>query len=76
MSSVKELFGQRLVYFRTKQKITQEELAFRIGISVMTLRRWEHGTFGPDSLDKVEKAAQVLGVEAWELFTFRKLPDP
>lgn len=69
MLSLKTLFGQRLVYFRIKRGMTQEELAFRIGIHVMTLRRWEHGELGPKTLDFVDKAAQVLEVEPWKLFT-------
>jgi transcriptional regulator with XRE-family HTH domain len=67
--SIKTLFGQRLVHFRIKRGMTQEELAFRIGIHVMTLRRWEHGNLGPKTLDFVEKAAQVLEVEPWKFFT-------
>lgn len=72
--SAKKLFGQRLVYLRTKYKISQEELAWRVDVSVMTIRRWEHGEYGPE-FNKLEKIANALGVEIRDLFDFREQPD-
>lgn len=72
--SVKKLFGQRLVYLRVKCKISQEELAWRVDVSVMTIRRWEHGEYGPE-FNKLEKIAQALGVEIRDLFDFRDHPE-
>jgi transcriptional regulator with XRE-family HTH domain len=70
----KKLFGQRLVYLRVKRRISQEELAWRVDVSVMTIRRWEHGEYGPE-FDRLEKIAQALGVEIRDLFDFREKPD-
>ena len=72
--SAKKLFGQRLVYLRVKRKISQEELAFRVDVSVMTIRRWEHGDYGPE-FNRLELIAQALGVEIRDLFDFREHPD-
>lgn len=72
--SAKKLFGQRLVYLRIKRKISQEELAWRVDVSVMTIRRWEHGDYGPE-FNKLEKIANALGVEIRDLFDFRDQPD-
>jgi transcriptional regulator with XRE-family HTH domain len=72
--SAKKLFGQRLVYLRVKRNISQEELAFRVDVSVMTIRRWEHGKFGPE-FDRLGLIAQALGVEIRDLFDFRDQPD-
>lgn len=72
--SAKKPFGQRLVYLRVKYQISQEELAFRVGVSVMTIRRWEHGEYGPE-FDRLELIAQALGVEIRDLFDFREKPD-
>jgi len=72
--SAKKLFGQRLVQLRVRCKISQEELAYRVGVSVMTIRRWEHGDYGPE-FDKLEKIAQALGVRIRDLFDFPEYPD-
>ena len=68
----KELFGRRLVQLRKQRRISQEELAFMVGVSVMTVRRWEHGNYGPE-FDNLLKIAEVLKVEPWELLYFHKL---
>ena len=68
----KELFGRRLIQLRKQQGVTQEELAFGVEVAVMTVRRWEHGEYGPE-FDRLLKIAQVLKVEPWELLDFRKL---
>jgi len=67
VSTSKELFGKRLVYLRTKHAINQEELAFKVGVSVMTVRRWEHGEYGPE-FDRLEKIAKAFGISLEELF--------
>ncbi len=72
--STKKLFGQRLVHLRVERKISQEELAFRVDVSVMTIRRWEHGDYGPE-FNRLELIAQALGVEIRDLFDFRDQPD-
>lgn len=67
-----------MLYYRTKQEMPQEELAHQLDIDVMTLRRWEHGKYGPKTVDKIEKAAKIFGVEPWEMIcplTLQKNPD-
>lgn len=45
---------------RSKQNITQEELAFRVGTQKSNISRLESGTYNP-SLDFITKIAQSLG---------------
>ena len=47
---------------RTKQNITQEELAFRVGTQKSNISRLESGTYNP-SLDFIVKVAHSLGKE-------------
>ena len=47
---------------RAKQKITQEELALRVGTQKSNISRLESGTYNP-SLDFLIKVAQSLGKE-------------
>lgn len=65
--SAKKPFGQKIVSLRMEQGVSQEELAFRVGVSVMTVRRWEHGRNGPE-FDRLEKIAKAFGISLEELF--------
>ena len=65
----KELFGLRLKKLRKQIKISQEELAYRVGVSVMTIGRWERGEYGPE-FDHLEVIAQALDVRIRDLFDF------
>jgi transcriptional regulator with XRE-family HTH domain len=67
----KELFGLRLKKLRKQNKISQEELAYRVGVSVMTIWRWERGEYGPE-FDHLEMIAQALGVRIRDLFDFEE----
>lgn len=51
---------------RKRKGLTQEQLAERLGISVMTMRRWEWGERTPDA-DSIQKISQELGVSISEL---------
>lgn len=56
-----EIISQ-IIEERSKQKITQEELAFRVGTQKSNISRLESGTYNP-SLDFLIKVAQSLGKE-------------
>lgn len=59
-------FTERLKRFRKKAGLNQEELAFQIGVSVMTVRRWEWGKYFPRA-DEIKKLASALHVSEEEL---------
>ena len=52
----------QIIEERSKQNITQEELAFRVGTQKSNISRLESGTYNP-SLDFLTKIAQSLGKE-------------
>ena len=54
-------FGQRLKTLRKSKGLTQEELADRLELSIMTVRRWEWGERTP-RIDDIKKLAHALGV--------------
>ncbi len=56
-----EIISQ-IIEERAKQKITQEELALRVGTQKSNISRLESGTYNP-SLDFLIKVAQSLGKE-------------
>jgi transcriptional regulator with XRE-family HTH domain len=56
-----EQFGQRLRQLRTKKGLSQEELAYRVGMDVSYLSEVENGHKEP-CLRKIKELAQGLGV--------------
>ncbi|MBO8430209.1 helix-turn-helix transcriptional regulator [Spirochaetes bacterium] len=69
MSNLKVLFGKRVKKFRTKKKLSQEELAERIGIAVTNMGKIEHGESFVTA-PTLEKLADVLDIEVKYLFDF------
>ena len=52
----------RIIEERTRQNITQEELALRVGTQKSNISRLESGSYNP-SLDFMVKVARALGKE-------------
>ena len=59
--------GLRLRQLREEKRITQEELAERVGVARNSISRMELGYNHP-SIPLLEKLAENLGVEPGELF--------
>ena len=70
MDSVEIKFGQRIKELRLKQDISQEELAFRCGLSKNYISDVERGTRNV-SLKSIEKIACGFAVNLKELFDFK-----
>ena len=64
-------FAQRLRTLRKKAGLTQEELGAGIGVSVMTIRRWEWEEQFP-RMDDIRRLAAVLHVSEAELLSGAK----
>ena len=71
--SDKPTFGKRLKSLREKAGLTQEELAEKINLSVMSIRRWEWEQTFPRIKD-IQRLAQVLQVS--EDVLLNGAPDP
>lgn len=61
--------GQRIAELRRSRKLTQEQLAEAIGLSVEFISLVERGVNAP-SVANLEKFAKVLKVDVRDLFTF------
>ena len=66
---IKKILGARIQYIRKSLKMTQEQLAERIGIEPQYVSRIEIGKNYP-APDNLTKIAAALGVEVYELFVF------
>lgn len=69
MLEIEQRFGNKIKELRLIQKISQEELSFRSGLSKNYISDVERGTRNV-SLKAIEKLAQGLGIEEKELFMF------
>jgi transcriptional regulator with XRE-family HTH domain len=75
MPSLRRQFGSRLKAIRLDRKLTQEEFAELIGISVDFLSLIERGINSP-GFEVLERMADRLGMQVRELFDFRKTGQP
>jgi transcriptional regulator with XRE-family HTH domain len=71
MRSLRRDFGNRLKAIRLDRKVTQEEFAELVGISVDFLSLIERGLNSP-SFGALERMADRLDLQVRELFDFRK----
>lgn len=65
------MFGDNLVELRKYHKVSQEELAERIGVSRQTLSKYETGESLPD-IEKCMALADVFGVSMDDLVNYKK----
>lgn len=65
-----EKFGLNIVYYRKKKKLTQLQLAEKIGVDRSHISAIELGNVGV-SFDVIFKLCEVLEVKPKELFDFR-----
>lgn len=70
--NLKQQFGQRLAELRKARKLSQEDLAFLLDVSVETISHIERGIHGP-RFDLLEDISRTLGVEPRDLFDFPPL---
>lgn len=70
MNKIEVKFGQRVKELRLRQNISQEELAFRCGLSKNYISDVERGTRNI-SLKSIEKISDGLAIGIKELFEFK-----
>lgn len=70
MDKIEIRFGYRVKEIRLKQNISQEELAFRCGLSKNYISDVERGTRNI-SLRSIEKIADGFAINIKELFEFK-----
>ena len=72
--NTKELLGLKVKEFRKQRKITQEKLAEIIGVDNGYISKLEVGQNFP-SISTLERIADAIGVELYELFQFTRRKD-
>lgn len=67
-----EKIGKFIANLRKEKKMTQEELAERLGVTNKSISRWENGKTMPD-LSLLKKLTGILGITINELLSGEKL---
>ncbi len=67
MNSISEIFANRLKYLRSEKKLSQKQIADKLGIAVSTYANWEQGRREPSIVD-IYKIISVLEIQPNELF--------
>lgn len=71
MDNIKLLLGKRIKELRRNKKLTQEQLAEKIGIGTPNISYFETGKYTP-ALETMQKIARALDVEIYELYLFKQ----
>ena len=58
-----ETFGSNLIRIRKSKMVTQSQLADSVGVSVKTIRRYEHGETLPDA-EMIRRISESLNVSS------------
>lgn len=67
MSNINLVLGENIRRFRKKMKMTQEELADKIGVSFQAVSKWENAQSAPD-ISLLPLLAEVFGCTIDDLF--------
>ncbi len=65
--NIKKVLGKRIQNYRKLTKLTQEELAEKVGIDTISLSKIETGNNYPTA-ENLSKISNILKVEPYELF--------
>ena len=63
-----ESIGNRIAKYRKDMKLTQEELATKLGVSAQAVSKWENDTSCPD-ISLLPQLCKELGITTDELLT-------
>ncbi|MCD7712033.1 MAG: helix-turn-helix domain-containing protein, partial [Firmicutes bacterium] len=58
--------ADKIIYYRTRLSMSQEELAYKIGVSRQSVSKWEMDQADP-RIDKIVQMCALFGVTADEL---------
>ena len=65
--NLKQVFGKNVKYYRFQKKITQSQLAEKIGVSDVQISRIETGICGTE-FEIIEKICKTLNIQPFQLF--------
>jgi len=69
-----QAIGKFIAYCRNEKKLTQAQLAEKLGISDKSISRWENGKTMPD-ISLYEPLCEILNIQVSELLYARKMTE-
>ena len=66
--NIKEIIAKNLLYYRKKNKITQKELADKLGVKHNAISAWENGVNSID-IDTLFQICQIFGITVNDMYT-------
>ncbi|WP_196593394.1 helix-turn-helix domain-containing protein [Pectinatus sottacetonis] len=67
MNSVKDELAKNLAYYRKRLKLTQRDLAVKLGVKHNTISSWENGTNSID-LDILLRICKILNITLLDIY--------
>lgn len=65
--NIKETIAKNLLYYRKKNKITQKELAEKLGVKHNAISSWENGVNSID-IDTLFRVCKIFGVTVNDMY--------
>lgn len=66
--NIKEIIAKNLLYYRKKNKITQKELADKLGVKHNAISAWENGVNSID-IDTLFQICKIFGITVNDMYT-------
>lgn len=73
--NVKDTIAKNLLYYRKKNKITQKELAEKLGVKHNAISAWENGVNSID-IDTLFRVCQIFGITVNDMYGISTLQEP
>lgn len=71
--NIKETVAKNLLFYRKKNKITQKELAEKLGVKHNAISSWENGVNSID-IDTLFKVCKIFGVTVNDMYDMKSEP--
>lgn len=71
--NIKETVAKNLLYYRKKNKITQKELAEKLGVKHNAISSWENGVNSID-IDTLFRICKIFGVTVNDMYGMSERP--
>lgn len=73
--NIKETVSKNLLYYRKKNKITQKELAEKLGVKHNAISAWENGVNSID-IDTLFRVCKIFGVTVNDMYDMKSNSEP
>ena len=73
--NIKEIVAKNLLYYRKKNKITQKQLADKLGVKHNAISAWENGVNSID-IDTLFQVCKIFGITVNDMYNIKEEKNP